>query len=81
MQEQARVSARRLRARRGLATTVLLEHKEADGWHGRTPWQAPEVDGDTRLENAGTRARTGDFVPAVITGTRAYDVRARRTEA
>ena len=81
MREQARVSARRHRARRGRATTVLLERLEADGWHGRTPWQAPEVDGDTRLENAGARARSGDFVPAVITGTRAYDFRARRAEA
>ncbi len=81
MREQARVSARRHRARRGRATTVLLERLEADGWHGRTPWQAPEVDGDTRLENAGERARSGDFIPAVITGTRAYDFRARRAEA
>lgn len=81
MREQARVSARRHRARRGLATMVLLERREADGWHGRTPWQAPEVDGDTRLENAGAHARAGDFIPAVITAARAYDFRARRAEA
>jgi ribosomal protein S12 methylthiotransferase len=78
MAAQARVSAARLRARRGTETTLLLERKEKDGWHGRTPWQAPEVDGETTLEDAPRGARAGDFVEVRIAGTRAYDCRARR---
>jgi hypothetical protein len=53
MAAQAQASAARLRARKGETTRILLERREKDGWHGRTPWQAPEVDGETVLENAG----------------------------
>lgn len=80
MRAQARVSARRLRARRGQTTTLLVERKEVDGWHGRTPWQAPEVDGETVLTNAGPSVGVGDLIPVVITATDAYDCQAQRLE-
>ena len=78
MEAQAKVSAARLRALKGRRTTLLLERREKDGWHGRTPGQAPEVDGETVLEDAERGARAGQFVPARIVRTGRYDCRARR---
>ncbi|MGD9612917.1 MAG: MiaB/RimO family radical SAM methylthiotransferase, partial [Kiritimatiellia bacterium] len=78
---QAKVSAARLRARKGVRTTLLLERRDAAGWHGRTPWQAPDVDGETVLEDAGRDARAGDFAQVKIVRTGAYDCRARRRPA
>ena len=80
MAAQAKVSAARLRGRKGQATTMLLERKAKDGWHGRTAWQAPEVDGETVLENGGRGARAGDFAKVEIVRTTRYDCRARRLE-
>jgi len=78
---QAKVSAARWRTRKGERTTLLLERREPDGWHGRTPWQAPEVDGETVLEDAGRQARAGDFVDVKIVRTGTYGCRARRRKA
>lgn len=80
MAAQAQASAARLRARRGQRVAMLLERREADGWHGRTVWQAPEVDGGTVLEDAARGARAGDFVDVEIARTSRYDCRARRWE-
>lgn len=80
MAAQAQVSASRLKALQGTEATLLLEQREKDGWHGRTMAQAPEVDGETVLENAGKGARAGNFVPVTITRTTRYDCRARRKE-
>ncbi len=74
MAAQAKVSAARLRARKGEKTTLLLERREKDGWHGRAPWQAPEVDGDVVLEDAERGAQAGDFVAAKIVRTGTYDL-------
>ena len=80
MEAQARVSAQRLRARRGQKSVMLLERREREGWRGRTPWQAPEVDGATVLPDAGPLARAGDIVPVKIVRTGRYDVFAKRTK-
>ena len=80
MAAQAKVSAARLKARKGEKTTMLLERREADGWHGRTLWQAPEVDGETVLEDAGPDAQAGDFAKVRIARTGPYDCRARRVK-
>lgn len=77
MAAQAKVSAAKLRARKGERTRLLLEAQDKDGWRGRTPWQAPEVDGATWLEAAGPAVHAGDFVRVKITGTGRYDCRAR----
>lgn len=77
MKTQAQVSAARLRARRGADTTLMLEYEEQDGWHGRTPWQAPEVDGETVLKQAPPGAGPGDFAKVTIAQTTRYDCRAR----
>ena len=81
MEAQAQVSAKRLRVRKGEKTAMLLERREKDGWHGRTPWQAPEVDGATLLENAPPNTHAGDFVKVRIVRTGCYDCRARRVES
>ena len=78
MAAQAQVSAARLKARKGTEATMLLERREKDGWHGRTMGQAPEVDGETVLEDAGRGAKAGDFVKVKIVRTTRYDCRARR---
>lgn len=80
MAAQAKVSAARLKARKGEKTAMLLERREKDGWHGRTRWQAPEVDGETVLEDAGQGAKVGDFATVRIARTGAYDCRARRVK-
>lgn len=78
MAAQAKVSAARLRARKGSTATMLLERRGKDGWHGRTAEQAPEVDGETVLKDAPRGARAGDFVKVKISGTTRYDCRACR---
>ncbi|HPY62683.1 MAG TPA: 30S ribosomal protein S12 methylthiotransferase RimO, partial [Kiritimatiellia bacterium] len=75
---QAAVSARRLRARLGRETRLLLEEKIKRGWRGRTPWQAPEVDGHTTLVGSRRGLQAGDFVTAQIVHTDVYDCRARQ---
>ena len=77
MAAQAKVSAARLKARKGEDATMLLERRERDGWHGRVAWQAPEVDGETVLEDAARGARAGDFAKVRIARTTRYDCRAR----
>jgi len=79
MRAQAKVSAARLRARKGAETMMLLDFQEKGGWHGRTVWQAPEVDGETVLEDTGPNARAGDFVNVRIVRTTPYDCYARRS--
>lgn len=81
MEAQAKVSAARLCARKGAETIMLLERRAKEGWHGRTVWQAPEVDGETVLENAARGARAGDFVKVKIVQTTRYDCRARQRES
>ncbi len=81
MEAQAKVSTARLRARKGGKTTMLLERREKDGWHGRTMAQAPEVDGETILENTKRGLRAGDFVKVKIVRTSRYDCRARLVDA
>jgi ribosomal protein S12 methylthiotransferase len=76
MRAQAKVSAARLRARRGASTRMLVERRGRGGWRGRTMWQAPEVDGETLLEGAGPGVRPGDILDVVIRHTTRYDCRA-----
>ena len=78
MAAQATVSAARLRARKGAIATMLLERRENDGWHGRTPWQAPEVDGEAVMQDAGSGAKAGDFIRVEIARTTRYDCHVRR---
>ena len=78
MAAQAKVSAARLKARKGLETVMLLERRTKKGWQGRTPWQAPEVDGETLLEEFSRGARPGDFVKVKMVKTTQYDCVVRK---
>lgn len=80
MQAQTKVSQARLRARKGSITRLLLEGRDKTGWRGRTPWQAPDVDGVTRLARAAPTLQAGDIVPVILTGNGRYDCRARPVE-
>jgi ribosomal protein S12 methylthiotransferase len=78
MSLQKRVSARRNRARLGERVEVLVEgtHPDTDLLlRGRTPGQAPEIDGQVII-NDGT-AEAGAFVTCVVTEAHPYDLVAR----
>jgi len=74
MRRQQAITQRRLRRWVGRETEVLLTEVNQVEWRGRTPQQAPEVDGLTRLQPGSFAARPGDFVTARITGTTQYDL-------
>ena len=62
----------------GRATRVLVEGAAEGGGMraaGRTPWDAPEIDGMILLEDDGLES--GAFVDAEITGSGVYDVAGR----
>ncbi len=74
MATQAAVSAARLRSRVGRTTEVLVERELEDGrLVGRTPGQAPEIDGVVYLHG---EASPGDLVTATIVDADVYDLHA-----
>jgi ribosomal protein S12 methylthiotransferase len=80
MEQQKQIADANNQARIGQRVRILLETEDdADGnvWSGRGPHQAPEVDGNTVVENIPPELGLGDFVDAVFTGTHDYDMRAR----
>jgi ribosomal protein S12 methylthiotransferase len=72
---QKRISLRKQKARIGSRVPVLVERpgrsSDVQG-EGRTPGQAPEVDGMTLLRKG--KACPGEMVEALITGATAYDL-------
>lgn len=76
MHAQAKVSARRLRTRKGRAR-LLVERQEAHGWVGRTAWQAPDVDGETIVTGIKGHCEVGRFLDIKIIRTGTYDCEAR----
>ncbi len=76
MELAGEISHRRNAALVGQTLDVLIDRPSADGQApavGRTPGQAPEVDGVTYVEGEGLSA--GRIVPVRITGGDAYDLR------
>ncbi len=75
MRLQKRISLRKNKARIGSRLPVLVENAGKSAgilWEGRTPGQAPEVDGMTFLTKG--RARRGEIATALITGATWYDL-------
>jgi ribosomal protein S12 methylthiotransferase len=72
MEEQAHISARRLRKLVGQELTVLAEGFDGNGPFGRHQGQAPEVDGVVRLDED---AEAGTFVRVMITDSDVYDLK------
>jgi len=72
---QKRISLRNQKRLIGRRLPVLVERPGRSSgvlWEGRTPGQAPEVDGVTFLTKG--RCRPGEIVEAVITEATAYDL-------
>jgi ribosomal protein S12 methylthiotransferase len=74
MEVQAEISLRRNRALIGREVQVLVEDRiagRATLLRGRTPWQAPEIDGMVRLQGA---AEPGEFVRGRVKQALTYDL-------
>jgi len=80
MELAAALSARRLAARIGSRTRVLIDRVDAGIALARSPAEAPEVDGVVRIRAPGS-LRAGDLAEVEITGTDAYDLDARLVPA
>ena len=75
MQLQQEISRENLAARLGQTTEVLIEGVDEEGrLVGRTPFQAPEIDGVTFVEG---EAIVGDIVPVRLVKADVYDLHAR----
>lgn len=75
---QQAISERRLRRWVGRTVEVVVEVVDGVAGVGRTQGQAPEIDGETRLDLSGLAGiRPGDFVLAEVTGSGPYDLEAR----
>jgi ribosomal protein S12 methylthiotransferase len=78
---QQEISAERQRRWVGRALEVLVESVDGARGVGRSPGQAPEVDGETHLDlTALPDTRPGDFVRAEVIGSGLYDLEARAVE-
>ncbi len=75
MELQQKVSYKRNRGLLGRKVQVLVERREGQRWVGRTPFQAPEIDGVTYLSGKGLAE--GEIVEAEVVGAGPYDLEAR----
>ncbi len=76
MQTQAEISAKRLQARVGCTETVLVDQVETDHAIARSRSDAPEIDGQVIIDQAGHLA-AGDWVEVEVHGADQYDLFAR----
>ena len=79
MQTQSEISAERLTRRIGGTEPVVVDKIEAEVAIARSYGDAPEIDGQVIVENAG-QVEVGDFIDVEITGSDAYDLFATRSE-
>jgi len=71
---QAELASDLWSARVGRTTEALLlgpEPGRTTVWHARTPWQAPEVDGQIKVRG---RGQTGSWATVRVTGAGTYDL-------
>ncbi len=73
MAAQRQVSARLLASKVGREIDILIDEADEEGAIGRTPWDAPEIDGSVFL-NGVTGAGAGDKVRVRITESDDYDL-------
>ncbi len=75
MAAQQTVSEEILATRVGRTIPVIIDEVDDDGASGRSPWDAPEIDGDVVIAGAGGAALTvGQIVQVRVTGSDAYDL-------
>lgn len=80
MKAQAAVSRSLLKKHVGREVPVLISDETPEGWLGRTMWQAPDVDGQTRVKRNPKSSivwKPGDVVLSRITHSSTYDLTAR----
>ena len=68
------LSTQRAEDRIGHEMLVLVDEVTAGGATGRGPHQAPEVDGNVRLEDGGSELGAGQLVRCVIVGSEGIDL-------
>ncbi len=73
MAVQAKISARRLRAKIGTTQTVLVDAIEGKNATARSASDAPEIDGVVTIEGGGT-LRAGEFARVVVTAAGEHDL-------
>ena len=73
MQKQQEISANKLQQRIGQQMTVLVEHRDADGYVARSYADAPEIDGVVHITTPNELA-TGEFCRVSIDDADEYDL-------
>lgn len=73
MEVQARISAAKLQARVGQVMTVLVDEVDEEGAIARSPYDAPEIDGNVFLDG-GTDLLPGDLVEVEIVEADEHDL-------
>jgi ribosomal protein S12 methylthiotransferase len=73
MAAQQEISRALLREKKGRIIEVLIDEVDEEGAIGRSPWDAPEIDGSVFL-NGETRVKPGDIVRAKVVETDEYDL-------
>jgi ribosomal protein S12 methylthiotransferase len=75
MELSARISAEKLRTKVGKTIDVLIDAADADGGGatGRSKADAPEIDGEVHLRDAG-ELRPGDIVQVIVEDSDAHDL-------
>jgi ribosomal protein S12 methylthiotransferase len=76
MERAAAISAERLASRVGQRTRVLVDAVEKNVATARSEAEAPEIDGVIHVKGA-RNLRPGDWADVEITGSDAYDLKAR----
>ncbi len=79
MQLQAEISAQRLRQKIGRRMNVLIDDVGTDGLTGRSPADAPEIDGQVFIDGR-KQFSAGDFCRVEITGTDEHDLFAKHVD-
>ena len=73
MAAQQKVSTEIMAARVGQQFQVLIDEVDDEGAIGRSPWDAPEIDGSVFL-NGATGLKPGDLVPVTVVHADEYDL-------
>jgi ribosomal protein S12 methylthiotransferase len=73
MAVQQEVSRDILLAKKGRSIDVLIDEVDEEGAIGRSPWDAPEIDGSVFL-NGETSVQPGDLVRARVVEADEYDL-------
>jgi ribosomal protein S12 methylthiotransferase len=81
MARAADISARRLQARVGTRTRVLVDAVKAGEASARSAAEAPDIDGVVRIACRGGQLRSGEWAEVEITGHDTYDLTGRLSAA